>query len=47
VLIKTKPDQVSAAEYTDEEDVAENGIEPYLDDDTEYNTNNKGLPLIM
>lgn len=46
VLVQKKTDQVSHGEYTDEEGVMENGVEPYSDDDTEYNTN-KRHPLIM
>ena len=44
VLVTKKEDSNGHGEYTDEDGVVENDIEPYTDE-TEYD-NNKGQPLV-
>jgi hypothetical protein len=45
VLVPKKEDLVAQREYTDEDGVVENDIEPYTDE-TEYD-NNKGHPVVV
>jgi len=46
VLVQKRSDQVLHEEFTDEERVAENGIGPYMEEDSEYD-NNKGQPFVI
>jgi len=46
VLLQKRSGQVSNEEFTTEDGVAENGIEPYTDEDSEYDIH-KGPPFII